>query len=103
MAPRKAKKSSTLSPQELQEIQNLDELYDLLSEIKQRDLVEIYNAQERLQNVRDELASLWVQVETQLALKLSVEPGVFVLVPDGKGHTKIVCVGEGDKQDETPF
>jgi hypothetical protein len=58
MAPRKAENFSTPSPQELQE------LYDLPTEIKQCDLREILEAQSRVRMAREDLLGLWTQVET---------------------------------------
>jgi hypothetical protein len=58
MAPRKAENFSTPSPQELQE------LYDLPTEIKQCDLGEILEAQYRVRVAREDLLALWAQLET---------------------------------------
>ena len=84
MPPRRARKSSTVSSEELQG------LYDLPSEIKQRDLEEILETQDRVRVARDDLKSLWAQLETQLVLGLRVEPGRLSVVSGAYGSRKIV-------------
>jgi hypothetical protein len=104
MTPHKTKKSSILSPQELQAIQELQETYDLPSEVAQRDLAEIIEAKIRvteawnaLQVARDEVASLMTQLETELALGMRIEPGEFVVSTDPTGRAEVIRA-----QDEAP-
>jgi hypothetical protein len=96
MPPRKAKKLSTLSPQELQEIQNLDDLYGLPSEIKQCDLLEILELQDRLRIDRDDLKSLWAELETRLSIGLRIQPGSLSVGASSDGKRVIVWADEGD-------
>ena len=97
MAPRKAVKLSTLSPEELQEIQDLEELYDCPNEIKQRDLEEILEAQHRIRAAmesariaRADLDSLRTQLEKQLVLGMPVEPGRISIATTADGKVRFV-------------
>jgi hypothetical protein len=100
MAPREAENVSTPSPEELQE------LWDLPSEIKQRDLEEILEARCRARTTQDDLRALLNQLETQLCLGLRVEPGRISLVTAADGKRKIAWGEEEvdwDQQASIPF
>ncbi len=106
------KKHPTPTPKDLEDLWNLDELGDFPTEIKQRDLCEIVaavatvgRAKEELQARRGDLEALVSQLETQIALKLRIEPGTFTVETSPDGKRKIVKSHreEGLADEDIPF